>query len=89
MRWTNTIVLFDSASKKVEFLDSKGAAAFAIDYDSIRAMQYPRYVAAVLVSPAFLLTRSKETLLDHHAEIRRRYSSGQSPWESSSVSPPV
>jgi hypothetical protein len=59
---------FDASSKKVEFLNPKGAAAFSINYDAIRSMQYertgqPRYLAAVVISPAFLLTRTKKHYL--------------------------
>jgi len=61
-------LIFDPSSKKVEFLNPKGTSAFSINYDAIRAMQYertgqPRYVAAVLISPAFLLTHSKKHYL--------------------------
>ncbi len=71
-------LVFDAVSKKVEFLDPKGTAAFAIDYDSIRAMEYerpeqPRYVAAVLVSPAFLLARSKK----HYLTIEYKDQAGE------------
>ena len=71
-------LVFDGASKKVEFLNPKGTAAFAIDYDSIRAMQYerteqPRYVAGVLVSPAFLLTHSKK----HYLTIEYKDETGE------------
>jgi len=65
-------------TKKVEFLNPKGTAAFAIDYDSIRAMQYeetgqPQYVAAVLLSPAFLLTHSKK----HYPTIEYKDQAGE------------
>jgi hypothetical protein len=58
-------LVFDPNSKKVEFLNRNGAPAFSINYDTIHAMQYertgqPRYVAAVLISPVFLLTHSKK-----------------------------
>ena len=58
-------LIFDPNSKKVEFLNPKGTPAFSINYDAIHAMQYektsqPRYVAAALISPAFLLTRSPD-----------------------------
>jgi hypothetical protein len=71
-------LVFDAVSKKVEFLNPKGTEAFTIDYDSIRAMQYerteqPRYVAAVFVSPAFLLTRSKK----HYLTIEYRDQAGE------------
>jgi hypothetical protein len=61
-------LVFDPNSKKVEFLNPKGAPAFSINYDAIHAMQYertgqPRYVAAVLISPVFLLTRSNKHYL--------------------------
>jgi hypothetical protein len=71
-------LVFDQTSKKVEFLDPKGAPAFSINYDAIHGMQYertgqPRYVAAVLISPAFLLTRSKK----HYLTIEYRDQSGE------------
>jgi hypothetical protein len=71
-------LVFDPTSKKVEFLNPKGAPAFSIDYGAIRAMQYertgqPRYVAAVLISPAFLLTRSKK----HYLTIEYNDQSGE------------
>jgi hypothetical protein len=61
-------LIFDENSKKVEFLNPKGAPAFSINYDAVHAMQHektsqPRYVAAVAISPAFLLTRSKKHYL--------------------------
>jgi hypothetical protein len=71
-------LIFDPNSKKVEFLNPKGAPAFSINYDAIRAMQYertgqPRYVAAVLISPVFLLTRSKK----HYLTIEYNDQSGE------------
>jgi len=61
-------LVFDPSSKKVEFLNPQGTPAFSINYDAIRAIQYertghPRYVAAVLISPVFLLTRSTKHYL--------------------------
>ncbi len=61
-------LVFDPSSKKVEFLNPQGTPAFSINYDAIRAIQYertgrPRYVAAVLISPVFLLTRATKHYL--------------------------
>src|SRR5260370_35163663 len=61
-------LIFDGNLKKVQFLNPKGAAAFSINYDAIRSMQYertgqPRYLAAVVISPAFRLTRAKNHYL--------------------------
>src|SRR5258708_23643390 len=61
-------LIFDGNSKKVEFLNPTGEAAFSINSDAIRSMQYertgqPRYLAAVVISPAFLLTRAKKHYL--------------------------
>jgi hypothetical protein len=71
-------LIFDPSSKKVEFLNPKGAPAFSINYDAIHAMQYERtaqarYVAAVLISPVFLLTRSKK----HYLTIEYNDQSGE------------
>jgi hypothetical protein len=71
-------LVFDPNSKKVEFLNPKGAPAFSINYHAIHAMQYetsghPRYVAAVLISPVFLLTRSKK----HYLTIEYNDQSGE------------
>jgi len=71
-------LIFDPSSKKVEFLNPKGTPAFSINYDTIRGMQYERtdqsrYVAAVLISPAFLLTRSKK----HYLTIEYNDQSGE------------
>jgi hypothetical protein len=71
-------LIFDGNSKKVEFLNPKGAAAFSINYDAIRSMQYertgqPRYLAAVVISPAFLLTRAKK----HYLTIAYNDQSGE------------
>jgi hypothetical protein len=71
-------LVFDPNTKKVEFLNPKAAPAFTIDYDAIHAMQYertvqPRYVAAVLISPVFVLTRSKK----HYLTIEYNDQSGE------------
>jgi hypothetical protein len=71
-------LIFDANSKKVEFLNPQGAAAFSINYDAIRSMQYertgqPRYLAAVAISPAFLLTRTKK----HYLTIEYNDQSGE------------
>jgi hypothetical protein len=71
-------LIFDPSSKKVEFLNPKGSAAFSINYDAIRSMQYertgqPRYLAAVVISPAFLLTRIKK----HYLTIEYNEQSGE------------
>ena len=60
-------LLFDSEKKNVEFLDNNGTPASSIGYDSIKTIIYektstPRYAAAVLVSPMFLLSHAKKTL---------------------------
>ena len=71
-------LVFDADSKEVEFLNQKGIRAFMINYDAINAMQYerigrPRYVAAVLVSPVFLLTCSTK----HYLTINYKDQSGE------------
>lgn len=71
-------LVFDENSKKVEFLDSKGTSAFTVNYDAIEGMQYerttqPRYLAAVVISPVFLLTRSKK----HYLTIEYKDQSGE------------
>ena len=59
---------FDPQKKSVEFQDEKGATAFSIRYDAIKSILYeksakPRYAAAVLVSPLFLLSHAKKHYL--------------------------
>src|SRR6267154_1846212 len=59
---------FNPSKKSAEFLDRKGASIFSVKYDAIKSLLYertsrPRYVAAVLVSPLFLLARSKKHYL--------------------------
>jgi hypothetical protein len=71
-------LIFDANSKKVEFLNPKGTPAFSINHDAIRSMQYertgqPRYLAAVVISPAFLLTRTKK----HYLTIEYNDQSGE------------
>ena len=71
-------LVFDADTKKVVFLDSKGTAALSVGYDAIQGMQYektsqPRYVAAVLISPAFLLTHSRK----HYLTIGYKDASGE------------
>ena len=61
-------LLFDSEKKNVEFLDNNGTPASSIGYDSIKTIIYektstPRYAAAVLVSPMFLLSHAKKHYL--------------------------
>jgi hypothetical protein len=58
-------LFFDNANKQVAFLQESGSPAVAIDYSKIKAITYeraskPRYAAAVLVSPLFLLSHSKK-----------------------------
>jgi hypothetical protein len=59
---------FDTQNKSIMFTDKAGAQAFSIKYDAIHAIQYektakPRYLAAVLISPLFLLSNSKKHYL--------------------------
>ena len=68
-------LFFNTEKKSVEFLDKKGSPTFSIAYDSIKTMLYeqsstPRYTAAVLISPMFLLSHSKK----HYLTIQ--YNSG-------------
>jgi hypothetical protein len=58
-------LFFDNANKQVAFLQESGSPAITIDYSKIKAITYersskPRYAAAVLVSPLFLLSHSKK-----------------------------
>jgi hypothetical protein len=71
-------LIFDANSKRVEFLNQTGTWAFTINYDAINVMQYerigrPRYVAAVLISPVFLLTCSTK----HYLTIDYKDQSGE------------
>ena len=59
---------FDTEKKSVDFLDEKGAPAFSIKYDAIKTILYektakPRYAAAILISPLFLLSHGKKHYL--------------------------
>jgi hypothetical protein len=61
-------LFFNSERKSVEFLDKSGSATSSVSYESIKAMLYektskPRYTAAVLVSPMFLLSHAKKHYL--------------------------
>jgi hypothetical protein len=61
-------LFFDSESKEVSFLQESGSPAVTIKYDTIKAITYekaskPRYAAAVLVSPLFLLSHGKKHYL--------------------------
>ena len=59
---------FDAAKKEVVFLDSKNTTVVSIPYASLKSMLYektskPRYTAAVLISPLFLFSKSKQHFL--------------------------
>jgi hypothetical protein len=59
---------FDKEKNSVDFLDHSGAPAFSIRYDTIKSLLYentskPRYAEAVLISPLFLLSHSKQHFL--------------------------
>jgi hypothetical protein len=59
---------FETEKKSVDFLDQKSALAFSIRYDAIKSLLYentsqPRYAAAILISPLFLLSHSKQHFL--------------------------
>lgn len=61
-------LFFDSEMKTVNFLQESGSPALTIKYDTIKSMTYektnkPRYAAAVLVSPLFLLSHAKKHYL--------------------------
>ena len=61
-------LFLNSEKKSIEFLDEKGASAVSIQYDSIKSILYeksstPRYAEAVIISPLFLLSRSKKHYL--------------------------
>lgn len=61
-------LFFDNEKKQVSFLQESGSPAVAIKYDTIKTMMYekaskPRYAAAVLVSPLFLLSHGKKHYL--------------------------
>lgn len=58
-------LFFDNANKQVAFLQESGSPAVTLPYQSIKAITYekaskPRYAAAVLVSPLFLLSHGKK-----------------------------
>jgi hypothetical protein len=59
---------FDTEKKTVDFLDQNGAAAFSIRYGAIRTILYektskPRYAEAILISPLFIFSHSKNHFL--------------------------
>lgn len=61
-------LFFDNANKQVAFLQESGSPAVTIKYETIKSMTYekaskPRYAAAVLVSPLFLLSHGKKHYL--------------------------
>lgn len=61
-------LFFDNANKQVAFLQESGSPAVTINYQNIKAITYekaskPRYAAAVLVSPLFLLSHAKKHYL--------------------------
>ena len=61
-------LFFDSEKKNVNFLQESGSPAMTIKYDAIKSIVYekaskPRYAAAVLVSPLFLLSHGKKHYL--------------------------
>jgi hypothetical protein len=61
-------LFFDNESKQVQFLQESGSPVMNIKYDAIKGMTYekaskPRYTAAVLVSPLFLLSPGKKHYL--------------------------
>jgi hypothetical protein len=61
-------VSFDRDKKALEFLDAKGASVLSIPNDRIKSILYeqtskPRYAEAILISPWFLLAKSKKHFL--------------------------
>ena len=61
-------LFLNSEKKSIEFLDEKGASVISIQYDSVKSILYeksstPRYAEAVIISPLFLLSRSKKHYL--------------------------
>ncbi len=64
-------LFFDNEAKQVKFLQDSGTPAVAIPYGSIKTITYekasqPRYAAAVLVSPLFLLSHGKKHYMTVH-----------------------
>ncbi len=66
---------FEADKKCVDFLDAKGTPAFSVKYDAISSILYeqtstPRYAAAIIISPLFLLSREKKHFLTfHYSEV--------------------
>jgi hypothetical protein len=61
-------VIFDKDKKAVEFQNEKGLQIVSVPYDKIKSMLYektsrPRYAEAILISPFFLLSKSKKHFL--------------------------
>jgi len=61
-------LFFDNETKTVAFLQESGSPAVSIKYDTIKSLTYekaskPRYAAAVLISPLFLLSHGKKHYL--------------------------
>jgi hypothetical protein len=61
-------VIFDKDKKTVEFQNKKGQQIVSVPYDKIKSMLYektsrPRYAEAIIISPLFLLSKSKKHFL--------------------------
>jgi len=61
-------LIFDKEKKAVEFQDTKSQILVTIPYDKIKSLLYektsrPRYAEAILVSPFFLLSKTKRHFL--------------------------
>jgi len=61
-------MIFDKDKKSLAFQDTKGQMIVTIPYDQIRTMLYektsrPRYAEAILISPFFLLSKTKKHIL--------------------------
>lgn len=61
-------LFFDNDTRTVAFLQESGSPAVSIKYNTIKSLTYekaskPRYAAAVLVSPLFLLSHGKKHYL--------------------------
>ena len=61
-------ILFDKDRKVIEFQDERNQPVVTVPYDKVKTLLYektshPRYAEAILISPFFLLSKTKRHLL--------------------------
>ena len=70
-RFVKGTLSFDADNKRIDFLNAKGTPAFSAEYGAIQSILYeetstPRYAAAIIISPLFLLSMEKRHFLTIH-----------------------